>query len=168
MTGFVVEPIIQLIEAPYGDNPASVLHLDDAAAGVLNGDSSDFQLDETNIFSFNRLPDTIWSKAVHARISACAPKHYSLPALSSFSWARPTVPNPIRFLSRHIACRSGYSGVTSDLVSRLTVNFAPHLSMSDRIDMNSSTGTLDRNEVNVDANYGRFLARGRLSAGSAE
>jgi LPS-assembly protein len=156
MTGFVVEPIVQLIAAPYGDNPAAILHLDDLAAGVLNGDSSDFQLDETNIFSFNRLPgyDLVESGPranFGIRTEALFPSG-SVELLVGQAY-RPK-PDPL-FAPDTSLAGSGYSGVTSDLVSRLTVTFAPHLSMSDRIDVNSSTGTLNRNEVNVDANYGR-------------
>jgi LPS-assembly protein len=50
---------------------------------------------------------------------------------------------------------SGYDGKTSDVVSSIVVNFQPHLSISDRIDVDSSTGTLERNEASVDAVYGR-------------
>ena len=42
----LVEPIAQVIGAPYGGNPPD----------IPNEDSTDFQLDETDIFSFDRLP----------------------------------------------------------------------------------------------------------------
>jgi LPS-assembly protein len=50
---------------------------------------------------------------------------------------------------------SGFGSRTSDLVSRLTVNFLPNISVSDRIDYDTNNDELARNEVYVDVNYGR-------------
>jgi LPS-assembly protein len=50
---------------------------------------------------------------------------------------------------------SGFDGKTSDVVSSIVVNFPPNLSLSDRIDVDSSDGSLKRNEASVNAVYGR-------------
>jgi LPS-assembly protein len=138
---YIFEPIAQLIAAPYGGNPP----------GIPNEDSSDFQFDETDIFSFDRLPgydlvETGPRSNVGFRTQALYPSG-SIELLVGQEFR--LKPDPI------FAADSGVSGTKSDLVSRLTVNFAPHFDVTDRVDIDSSSGTLERNEVYVDAKYGR-------------
>lgn len=151
MTGFVVEPIAQLIAAPYGDNPAGIPN--ETGYSVLPTGSSitDFQLDSANIFDLDRLSshDLVESGPnanVGVRSQALFPEG-SVDFLLGQAYR--LKPDPV------FAPDSGYDGKTSDLVSSLVVNFPPHLSLSDRIDVDSSTGTLERNEASVDASYGR-------------
>ncbi len=156
MSAFVVEPIVQLVAAPYGDNPAALLQLNDAANGVLNGDSADFELDETNIFEFDRLPgyDLVESgprATVGAQMEALYPSG-SVDFLVGQSYR--TKANPVLAEVSPLA-GAGFASTTSDLVSRLTINFLPHLSISDRVDIDTDTDTLARNEIYVDASYGR-------------
>lgn len=156
MDAFVVEPIAQVVAAPYGDNPAALLQLNNAGAGILNGDSADFELDETNIFNFDRLPGyDLVESGPRATVGARAEAFYptgSVEFLVGQSYR--LKPDPILAEVSPLA-GSGFAGKTSDLVSRLTINFLPHVSISDRVDIDSETGSLERNEVYVDANFGR-------------
>jgi LPS-assembly protein len=156
MDAFVVQPIAQLFAAPYGDNPAALLQLNNSANGILNGDSADFELDETNIFDFDRLPgyDLVESgprATVGAEMEAYYPSG-SVDFLVGQSYRMK--PDPVLAEVSPLA-GSGFASDTSDLVSRLTINFLPHLSISDRVDIDTNTNSLARNEVYVDANYGR-------------
>jgi LPS-assembly protein len=138
---YIFEPIAQVIGAPYGGNPA----------GIPNEDSTDLQFDETDIFSFNRSPgydlvETGPRANVGFRTQALFPTgSVELMVGQAFRLK----PDPI------FASDSGISGTKSDLVGRLTVNFLPHFDFTERVDINESSGTLERNEVYVDAYYGR-------------
>jgi LPS-assembly protein len=156
MNAFVVEPILQLVAAPYGDNPTSLLQLNNAAGGVLNGDSADFELDETNIFDFDRLPgyDLVESgprATVGTQMEAFYPSG-SVDFLVGQSYR--LKPDPVLAEVSPLA-GSGFASRTSDLVSRITINFLPHLSISDRVDFDTDRDLLARNEVYIDAKYGR-------------
>jgi LPS-assembly protein len=156
MDGFVVQPIVQLVAAPYGDNPRSLLQLNNAAAGVLNGDSADFELDETNIFDFDRLPGyDLVESGPRATVGATMEAFYpsgNVQFLVGQSYR--LKPDPILAEVSPLA-GSGFASRTSDLVSRLTINFLPNVSISDRVDVDTESSSLARNEVYVDANYGR-------------
>jgi LPS-assembly protein len=156
MNGFVVQPIAQVLAAPYGDNPKQLLQLNNSAQGILNGDSADFELDETNIFDFDRLPgyDLVESgprATVGTEMEALYPSG-SVDFLVGQSYR--LKPDPVLGEVSPLA-GSGFSGRTSDLVSRLTVNFLPNVSVSDRIDIDTENDQLARNEIYLDANYGR-------------
>lgn len=156
MSAFIAEPIAQAVWAPYGDNPAQLLHLNDAAANVLNGDSASFELDETNIFDFNRLPgyDLVESgprATLGGELEALYPTG-SIDFLVGQSYR--LKPDSVLADVSPLA-GAGFGQRSSDIVSRLTVSFLPHFNISDRVDVDPHTGTLDRNEVYVDAQYGR-------------
>ena len=53
------------------------------------------------------------------------------------------------------AAGTGVSGKTSDVVGRYTVRFPPYLSLTHRVDIDTSNGSIRRNEVYVDGSYGR-------------
>ncbi|MGH6889638.1 MAG: LPS-assembly protein LptD [Rhizomicrobium sp.] len=151
MTGLVVEPIAQLIASPYGDNPAGIAN--ETGYSVLPSGPSitDFQLDSADIFDLDRLSshdlvESGPSTNVGVKTQALFPEG-SVDLMLGQAYR--LKPDPV------FAPDSGYDGKTSDLVSSLVVNFPPHLSLSDRIDIDSSTGTLERNEASVDASYGR-------------
>jgi LPS-assembly protein len=140
-TSYVVEPIAQIIGAPYGGNPS----------GIPNEDSSDFQFDETDIFSFDRLPgydvvETGPRSNVGFRTQAIYPTG-SVEFLVGQEFR--LKPDPI------FAPDSGVSGTQSDIVSRLTVDFLPHFSATERVEFDTKTDTLSRNEVYLDAQFGR-------------
>ena len=138
---YIFEPIAQVIGAPYGGNPP----------GIPNEDSTDFQFDETNLFSFDRSPgydlvETGPRANVGFRTQAIYPSG-SVEVM--FGQVFRLKPDPI------FAPDSGFSGTTSDLVGRLTINFLPHFDFTERVDINEGSGTLERNEVYLDAYYGR-------------
>ncbi|HEY2445132.1 MAG TPA: LPS assembly protein LptD [Rhizomicrobium sp.] len=151
MRAFVVEPIAQVIAAPYGDNPEGIPN--ETGYGVLPTGSSnvDFQLDSTNIFNLDRLSshdlvESGPSANVGVRSEALFPAG-SVEFLVGQAYR--LKPDPV------FAQDSGYESKTSDLVGSLGVSFQPHLTISDRIDVDTSTGTLERNEAYVDAVFGR-------------
>lgn len=140
-TSYIITPIMQLIEAPYGGNPR----------GIPNEDSTDFQFDETDIFSFDRSPgydlvETGPRANFGFQVDALLPR-------GSVEWLvgqeYRLKPDPI------YATDSGFSGTRSDVVSRWTINFLPHLSVTERVDVDSSSATLERNEVYVDWQNGK-------------
>ena len=140
-TSYVIEPIAQLIGAPYGGNPV----------GIPNEDSADIQFDETNIFSFNRSPgydlvETGPRTNVGFRAQAIYPSG-SVELLVGQEFR--LKPDPI------FSEDSGFAGTSSDLVGRLTINFLPHFDFTERVDIDEGSGTLERNEVYVDAYLGR-------------
>src|SRR5438105_4241067 len=55
MSGFVLEPIAQVIAAPYGDNPAAIPNETGYTILPTGSRITDFQLDTTNIFNLDRL-----------------------------------------------------------------------------------------------------------------
>ncbi|HEX4158124.1 MAG TPA: LPS assembly protein LptD [Rhizomicrobium sp.] len=151
MTGFVVEPIAQVIAAPYGDNPQAIAN--ETGYSILPADSltTDFQLDATNIFDLDRLNShDLVESGPNANVGFRSQALFPTGSVDFLlGQAYRLKPDPV------FAPDSGYDGKTSDLVSSLVVNFQPNLSLSDRIDVDSSSGTLERNEASVNAVYGR-------------
>ncbi|MGH6879106.1 MAG: LPS-assembly protein LptD [Rhizomicrobium sp.] len=151
MTGFVVEPIAQVIAAPYGDNPPGIP--DETGYGILPTGSSttDFQLDSTNIFDLDRLSShDLVESGPNANVGFRSQALFPTGSVEFLlGQAYRLKPDPV------FAPDSGYDGKTSDVVSSIVVNFPPNLTLSDRVDVDSSTGTLERNEASVDAVYGR-------------
>jgi LPS-assembly protein len=151
MTAFVLEPVVQLVVAPYGDNPKGIPN--ETGYGVTPSTTllANAQLDNSDLFSIDRLPGyDLVESGPRANFGV---QTEALFPTGSVDWLlgetlRPK-PDPI------FASGSGFDGTTSDVVSSVIVNFPPHLSLSDRIDVDGSTGTLDRNEASVDAVYGR-------------
>jgi LPS-assembly protein len=151
MTGFVIEPIAQVIAAPYGDNPQAIPN--ETGYGILPtfSDATDFQLDATNIFDLDRLnAHDLVESGPNANIGFRSQALFPTGSVD-FLLGQAYRLKPASFF----APDSGYDGKTSDLVSSLVVNFAPNLSLSDRVDVDSSTGTLERNEASINAVYGR-------------
>ncbi|HEY6579074.1 MAG TPA: LPS assembly protein LptD [Rhizomicrobium sp.] len=151
MTGFVVEPIAQVIAAPYGDNPAGIPNETGYSILPTGSTTTDFQLDSTNIFDLDRLSShDLVESGPNANVGFRSQALFPTGSVDFLlGQAYRLKPDPV------FAPDSGYDGRTSDLVSSLVVNFPPNLSLSDRIDVDSSTGTLERNEASVDAVYGR-------------
>ena len=151
MTGLVVEPIAQLIAAPYGDNPAAIPNESGYSVLPTGPRITDFQLDSTNIFNVDRssyqdLVESGPNANVGVRTQALFPTgSVDLTIGDAFRLK----PDPV------FAPDSGYDGKRSDIVSSLVVNFPPNFTISDRIDVDSSDGSLERNEASVNAIYGR-------------
>jgi LPS-assembly protein len=140
-SSLVVTPITQIIYAPYGGNPSN----------VPNEDSSSFQLDDSDIFSLDRLPGyDLVETGPRANVGVRADLVYPSGSIDMLIGQIYRLrPDPI------FANDPDLSGTRSDLVSKVSVNFLPHLSVTERVDIDSSNGTLERNEVYVSALYGR-------------
>ncbi len=137
----VVEPIVQLIGAPYGGNPD----------GIPNEDSADFELDETDIFSMDRLPGRdIWEPGPRANVGIRTEAYFgkgSVELLLGETLRLKTV--------KVFPPDSGIDDKKSDVVGRLTIKFPPHFNLTHRVDIDQSDGSIRRNEVYLDANWGR-------------
>lgn len=140
-TALVIEPIVQLIAAPYGGNPA----------GIPNEDSTDFELDETDVFSFNRVPGhALWESGPRANIGLRAEAFFPTGSVEVLlGQVFRLKPDPI------FAPASGLSGKSSDIVGRYTIKFPPHIRLTHRVDIDSGDGSVRRNEVYVDGTYHR-------------
>ncbi len=140
-TAFVIEPIVQLIAAPYGGNPA----------GLPNEDSTDFELDETDIFSFDRIPGhALWESGPRANVGLRTEAFFPSGSVEVLlGEVLRLKPDPI------FAVGSGVSGKTSDVVGRYTIKFPPYLSLTHRVDIDTDDGGIRRNEVYLDGNYDR-------------
>lgn len=140
-TSFVVEPIAQLIAAPYGGNPD----------GIPNDDSVNFELDETDIFRFNPLPG-------YDRVETGPRANVGLRTETFFPTGSVEVLLGQSFRlkpEKVFGPGSGFSGKHSDIVGRLSLKFPPYFSATHRVDIDQSNGKVRRNEVYLDGNYGR-------------
>jgi LPS-assembly protein len=139
---FVVEPIVQLIEETYGGNPA----------GIPNEDSTDFELDETDVFSIDRIPGhALWESGPRANIGIQTEAYLPTGSIEVLvgEVLRPKTDSVL-------AAETGFGDKTSDLVGRYTVRFPPYLSLTHRVDIDTSGGGgIRRNEVYLDGTYGR-------------
>lgn len=140
-TSFVVEPIAQFIVAPYGGNPK----------GIPNNDSVNFELDETDIFRFNPLPG-------YDRVETGPRANLGLRSEAFFPTGSVEVllGESLRLKPEKVfGPGSGFSGKYSDLVGRLSLKFPPYFTLTHRVDIDQTNGTLRRNEVYLTGNYGR-------------
>jgi len=140
-TAIVIEPIVQLIAAPYGGNPR----------GIPNEDSTDIELDETDLFSFQRMPGyDLWESGPRANAGVRTEAYFpsgSVEALIGQTFRMK--PDPI------FAADTGIAGKTSDLIGRFTIKFPPYLSLTNRVDIDETDGSINRNEVYLDGQLGR-------------
>jgi LPS-assembly protein len=141
----ILEPIAQIVVAPYGGNPA----------GVPVEDSFNIEIDDNNIFSFDQVPGyDLMESGPRANIGLRAESRFSsgyLEALVGQSFR--LKPDPI-FVSG-----TGLSGTKSDVVGRFSVKFPPYIDLTDRIDVDEATGDISRNEVYLTGTYGRSATR---------
>ena len=142
---FVLEPIAQLIAAPYGGNPAN----------LPNEDSVAFELDENNIFNFDQLPGQDLLEGgprgtAGFRADAIFPTgHIEALIGETFRLKPDTI----------FASDSGLSGKSSDLVGRFSIKFPPYVELTHRIDFDQDSSTVRRNEVYLTGTYGRSSAQ---------
>ncbi|HEY1613400.1 MAG TPA: LPS assembly protein LptD [Rhizomicrobium sp.] len=150
MTGFVVQPIAQAIYAPYGDNPSSIPNETGYSVLPANASVADFQLDSTNIFDLDQFSNhDLVESGPHANVGVSGQALFPTGSIEAdVGESYRLKPDPV------FAPDSGYDGKDSDLVGGITVNF-PHLSLSDRIDIDASADSVERNEASLDAEYGR-------------
>jgi LPS-assembly protein len=138
---YVLQPIAQLIAAPYGGNPV----------GIPNEDSTDFELDDTDIFSVLRMPGySLWESGPRANVGVEAEAYFPGGSIEGLvgQVLRPKA-DPI------FGVNSGLYGTRSDIVTRYRVRFMPYLSLTQRLDLNPNSGTVDRDEVYFHGSFGR-------------
>jgi len=140
-TALLVEPIVQAIAAPYGGNPK----------GIPDEDSTNIELAENDIFSFDRVPgydiaETGPRANVGFRAEAIMPKGSIEVLIGEVLRLKP---DPI------FSTQTGLGGKASDIVGRFTIKFAPYLSLTHRVDIDQSSGNIRRNEVYLDGSWGR-------------
>jgi LPS-assembly protein len=140
-TAFIVEPIIQAIAAPYGGNPK----------GIPNEGSQNIELGENDVFSFDRIPgyDIVESGPranVGFRTEAMFPKGSVEVQVGQVLRLKP---DPV------FAEETGFADKSSDIVGRFTIKFPPYFSLTHRVDIDESNGTVRRNQVYLDGTYGR-------------
>lgn len=141
-TSFVVQPIAQAIAAPYGGNPK----------GIPNEDSSDFELDDNNIFSFQHLPgydlvETGPRGNAGFQTTAYFPTGSAELLLGEAFRLKPdSTFGPLLGFDNND---------TSNIVERFTIKFPPHFSLTHRADIDQSTGKFLRNEVYLNGTWGR-------------
>lgn len=137
----VIEPLAQFIVQPYGGNPK----------GIPDEDSSDFELDENNIFSANQLPGyDLVESGPRANLGFRAEAVFPSGSIETV-WGQTyrLKPDPI------FAPDSAQTGTVSDIVGRVSIKFLPYIDLTDRIDIDRKDGTVRRQEVALTGIYGR-------------
>jgi len=137
----IVEPIAQIVAAPFGGN----------ATGIPNEDSLNLEIDENNIFSFDQVPGY--------DLAETGPRaNFGLRAESRFSsgYVEALVGQTFRLKSDPIfAPGTGLTGTASDIVGRFSIKFPPYFDLTHRIDIDEATSTVRRNEIYLTGIYGR-------------
>jgi LPS-assembly protein len=137
---YILQPIAQFIAQPYGGNPR----------GLPIEDSSAFEFDDNNIFSFNRLPGyDLVESGPRTNVGMMAQ------ALFPGGEVQALVGQTFRFKPDPVFnAFAGAEGATSDVVGRFSVKF-PHLDITDRIDVDRGNGTVRRHGVYMTGTYNR-------------
>ena len=137
---YIVSPIAQFIAQPHGSNPA----------GLRIEDSNDFEFDDNNVFSFNKVPGyDLIETGPRANVGVMAEALFPGGKVQTqVGQTYRLKPDPL------FSAFSGNSGTSSDVVGSFSVKF-PHLDITDRIDMDRGNGTIRRHEVYVTGTYAR-------------
>lgn len=137
----VIEPIVQVVAATGGGNPA----------GLPNEDSTTFEFDETNLFNPNEFPGLdLWTGGSRSTVGVRATAFFeggSVEAILGQEFRARRDPN--------FAPGSGVGDTRSDIVGRLKIQFAPYISLTHRFRVDPTSLTVRRNEVYMTAAYGR-------------
>jgi LPS-assembly protein len=138
---FIVEPIAQLIAAPYGGNQTN----------IPNEDSLNLEIDDNNIFSFDQVPGyDLAETGPRANFGVRAESRFA------FGYVEGLVGQTFRLKSDPVfSAGTGLTGTASDVVGRFSIKFPPYLDLTDRVDIDEGTGTVRRNEVYLTGIYGR-------------
>ncbi|MDE2184020.1 MAG: LPS-assembly protein LptD [Alphaproteobacteria bacterium] len=146
----IVEPIAQIVVAPYGGNPTN----------IPNEDSRNVELDDNNIFSFDQVPGyDIAQTGPRANVGLRAEsRFYSGYVEALVGQTFRLKPDPA-FASESFAVDSGFAGTKSDIVGRFSMKFPPYMDLTNRLDIDESNGTVRRNEIYLTGTYGRSSTR---------
>lgn len=140
---YVVEPIVQVIAAPYGGNPEE----------IPNEDSASFEYDDTNLFSAVKFPGLDrWESGVRANVGLRGAAYFD-------DGGQIEVLLGQNFRLREDSAFSPESGLgdqESDYVGR--IYFAPdeHISLTHRFRFDKDDFSASRNEIFLDLDYKTF------------
>ncbi|MFP4003448.1 MAG: LPS-assembly protein LptD, partial [Alphaproteobacteria bacterium] len=132
----IIEPVVQLIAAPYGGNPE----------GIPNEDSVSFEFDDTNLFSRNKFPGLdLWEEGPRAnaglRYAWFDNEGRQVDVLVGQSYRPRTDTN--------FGANSGLDSDISDLVGRVLIKPFDLLTISHRFRLDPDDLTLRRTEVDA-------------------
>jgi LPS-assembly protein len=133
----VIEPIVQLVGAPYGGNPVE----------IPNEDSAAFEFDETNLFSFNKFPGLDrWESG--PRVNA----GFRAAAYFDEGFVEALIGQSFRFHEDNAFTeQSGLRNQQSDYVGRLTVQPDDNFRLVHRFRIDQSAFRYERNEIYAEA-----------------
>jgi LPS-assembly protein len=136
----VVEPIAQLIASPNGGNPV----------GLPDEDSVAYQLSATNLFNPNPAPGLdLWTGGNRATFG------FRATALLPTGAVVTTLGEQYRFTEdRDLPEGLGLNTHASNLVGRITADFAPNFSLTHQFTFDPRDGTIRQNEVYVTGRFG--------------
>lgn len=141
-TNYVVEPIVQLIAAPYGGNPD----------GIPDEDSASFEFDTTDLFNINKFPGIDrWEDGPRAnaglRWTALFPSGGTVQAMVGEEFRLKD--------NHHFAIDSGLGGTRSDIVGRIKIDFTPYVDLTHQVRIDQNTGSLISNQLDLKGKWGR-------------
>ncbi len=133
----IIEPIVQVIGAPYGGNPAE----------IPNEDSGSFEFDETNLFSFNKFPGLDrWETGPRINAGFRAAAYFDEGYVESIIGESFRLHEDDAFTDA-----SGLKGKQSDYVGRFTIQPDSRIRLVNRFRINQSNYRFERNEVYAEA-----------------
>ncbi|MEQ1756111.1 MAG: LPS-assembly protein LptD [Micropepsaceae bacterium] len=133
----VIEPIVQVIGAPYGGNPA----------GIPNEDSGSFEFDETNLFSFNKFPGLDrWETGPRINAGVRAAAYFDDGFVEAIIGESFRLHEDDAF-----TVQSGLRGQQSDFVGRFTIQPTSEIRIVNRFRINEQDYSFERNEVYAEA-----------------
>jgi len=144
-TNYVVEPIVQLIAAPYGGNPRD----------IPDEDSASFEFDTTDLFNINKFPGIDrWEDGPRAnagaRWTALFPSGGTIQAMLGEEFRLKD--------NHHFAQDSGLGSTRSDIVGRIKVDFTPYIDLTHQVRIDQNTGSIISNQLDIKAKWGRSFA----------
>lgn len=133
----IIEPIVQVIGAPYGGNPDE----------IPNEDSASFEFDETNLFSFNKFPGLDrWETGPRVNAGVRAAAYFDEGFIEAL------VGQSYRFHEDDAFTeQSGLRNQQSDYVGRLTIQPDGNIRLVHRFRIDQSAFRFERNEVYAEA-----------------
>jgi len=141
----IITPVVNLVVAPTGGNPA----------GLSNEDSRTFELNDLNILSFNRMPGLdLWEGGTRLNFGfkwLVVAKDVSIETFLGESYRFDVAgsdPEDIFF-----APGSGLDGHLSDLVTRFDINIKGALVISNRMRFDESNFQVRRNEIDATVHF---------------
>jgi LPS-assembly protein len=133
----VIEPIVQVIGAPYGGNPPE----------IPNEDSGAFEFDETNLFSLNKFPGLDrWESGPRVNAGFRAAAYFDEGFVEAIIGESFRLHEDDSFTEE-----SGLRGQQSDYVGRLTLQPTNDVRVVHRFRINQQDYSFERNEVYAEA-----------------